>query len=134
MRLLAYTSLLHADRSPLGWLPNTWRTEKPPARVGGPYGLLRNGWYSENRSLPFPPPWLMARCWLRAQEGRIASGGARGLCGGRGGGTHDRKPERAGIYELAGDAAYTLTELAAVKPLFSPARISTYTDLAAGGF
>ena len=48
VKLIAYTSLLHADRSPLGLAEEHVATEKMLADAGIPYVLLRNGWYTEN--------------------------------------------------------------------------------------
>ncbi|MGQ7148459.1 hypothetical protein ACUOA8_59965, partial [Escherichia sp. SS-MK2] len=46
--VIAYTSLLHADTSPLGLADEHIETEKMLADSGIVYTLLRNGWYSEN--------------------------------------------------------------------------------------
>jgi uncharacterized protein YbjT (DUF2867 family) len=47
-KFIAYTSLLHADKSPLGLHVEHVETEKMLADSGIPYALLRNGWYTEN--------------------------------------------------------------------------------------
>ena len=46
--LIAYTSLLHADTSPLGLAAEHLETEALIKASGIPYVLLRNGWYTEN--------------------------------------------------------------------------------------
>lgn len=48
VKFIAYTSLLHADTSPLGLADEHIETEKMLADSGIVYTLLRNGWYSEN--------------------------------------------------------------------------------------
>ncbi len=48
VKFIAYTSLLHADKSPLGLADEHIETEKMPADSGIVYTLLRNGWYTEN--------------------------------------------------------------------------------------
>ena len=48
VKFIAYTSLLHADSSPLGLADEHIETEKMLADSGIVYTLLRNGWYSEN--------------------------------------------------------------------------------------
>ncbi|MWS31225.1 NAD(P)H-binding protein, partial [Escherichia coli] len=48
VKFIAYTSLLHADRSPLGLHVEHVETENTLAASGVPYALLRNGWYTEN--------------------------------------------------------------------------------------
>lgn len=48
VKFIAYTSLLHADKSPLGLHVEHVETENALAASGVPYALLRNGWYTEN--------------------------------------------------------------------------------------
>ena len=48
VKFIAYTSLLHADKSPLGLADEHIETEKMLADSGIVYTLLRNGWYTEN--------------------------------------------------------------------------------------
>lgn len=78
MKFIAYTSLLHADSSPLGLADEHIETEKMLADSGIVYTLLRNGWYTENylASAPaalehgvFTVPRAMAR--LPQQRGLI---------------------------------------------------------------
>ncbi|MFC1863770.1 NAD(P)H-binding protein, partial [Thermodesulfobacteriota bacterium] len=47
-KLLAYTSLLHADTSPLGLAVEHNETERLLRASGLPFVVLRNGWYTEN--------------------------------------------------------------------------------------
>ena len=47
VKFIAYTSLLHADSSPLGLADEHIETEKMLADSGIVYTLLRNGWYTE---------------------------------------------------------------------------------------
>ena len=47
VKFIAYTSLLHADKSPLGLADEHIETEKMLADSGIVYTLLRNGWYTE---------------------------------------------------------------------------------------
>lgn len=48
VKFIAYTSLLHADKSPLALADEHIETEKMLAESGIPHTLLRNGWYTEN--------------------------------------------------------------------------------------
>lgn len=60
VKFIAYTSLLHADRSPLALHVEHVDTEKMLADSGIAHALLRNGWYTETIS---PAPllrWCMA--------------------------------------------------------------------------
>lgn len=109
--LIAYTSLLHADRSPLALADEHKATEAYLAGSGVPFVLLRNGWYSENYLASVPAALAHDAFIGCAGEGRIASAAradyadaaAVVLTG----------AEQAGkVYELAGDEAYTLSELA----------------------
>ena len=52
---IAYTSLLHADTSPLGLAAEHIETEQMLADSGIAYALLRNGWYTENYLASAPP-------------------------------------------------------------------------------
>lgn len=55
VKFIAYTSLLHADTSPLGLAGEHIETEQMLADSGIPYALLRNGWYTENYLASAPP-------------------------------------------------------------------------------
>lgn len=48
VKFIAYTSLLHADKSPLGLHVEHVENRKCPGGLGVHYALLRNGWYTEN--------------------------------------------------------------------------------------
>jgi NAD(P)H dehydrogenase (quinone) len=111
--LIAYTSILHADKSPLFLAEEHRDTELALAEAGVPFVLLRNGWYTEVYTWRLPPALKHGVLMGAAGHGRIssaaradyASAAATVLAGG----------EHAGrIYELAGDASFTLTELVAV--------------------
>ena len=52
--LVVYTSLLHADHSPLNVAENHRRTEAMLAEAGVPFALLRNSWYTENLTISLP--------------------------------------------------------------------------------
>ncbi len=55
VKFIAYTSLLHADTSPLGLAAEHIETEQMLADSGIAYALLRNGWYTENYLASAPP-------------------------------------------------------------------------------
>jgi NAD(P)H dehydrogenase (quinone) len=48
VKLLAYTSILHGERSPLALAGEHVATEQALRASGVPFVLLRNGWYHEN--------------------------------------------------------------------------------------
>lgn len=112
VKFIAYTSLLHADTSPLGLADEHVATEKMLADSGIPYALLRNGWYTENYLASAPAALEHGVFIGAAGEGKIASAtradyaaAAARVIAGDG---HAGK-----VYELAGDHGWTLSELAA---------------------
>src|SRR5687767_13103261 len=48
VKWIVYTSILHADRSPIGLAEEHLATERELQASGIPFTLLRNGWYTEN--------------------------------------------------------------------------------------
>jgi NAD(P)H dehydrogenase (quinone) len=109
---IVYTSLLHADRSPLSLAAEHVETEAMLAASGIPHTLLRNGWYAENYAGAIPAALEHGALIGAAGTGRI-SGAARAdyaeaaavVLSGAG---HTGK-----TYELAADTAWTLADLAA---------------------
>ncbi|KAF0836404.1 NAD(P)H dehydrogenase (quinone) [Methylovorus glucosotrophus] len=110
--LLAYTSLLHADTSPLGLAAEHVATEQALKASGLPYAILRNGWYTENYTASIPPALQYGVLLGSAGDGKIASATRSDYAAAAA--AVLRTPNQAGkVYELAGDTAYTLTEFAA---------------------
>ncbi len=104
VKFIAYTSLLHADTSPLGLAAEHIETEQMLADSGIAYALLRNGWYTENYLASAPPALEHGVFIGAAGEGKIASAtradyaaAAARVIASEG---HEGK-----IYELAGDNA-----------------------------
>lgn len=112
VKFIAYTSLLHADKSPLGLHVEHVETEKMLAESGISYALLRNGWYTENYLASAPPALEHGVFIGAAGDGKIASAtradyaeaAARVIA---------QEGHAGKVYELAGDEAWTLSELAA---------------------
>lgn len=110
--LIAYTSLLHADRSPLFLAGEHTQTEAALERSGLPFALLRNGWYTENYLASIPPALQHGAFIGCAGQGRIASAARADYA--EAAAIVLTSPDQAGkVYELAGDSAYTLSEFAA---------------------
>ena len=112
VKRIVYTSLLHADVSPLNLADEHRTTEADLKASGVAHTVLRNGWYTENYTASIPPALAHNAFPGCAGDGRISSAprsdyadAAVVVLTSEG---HDGK-----IYELAGDDAYTLTELAA---------------------
>lgn len=73
VKFIAYTSLLHADKSPLGLADEHIETEKMLADSGIVYTLLRNGWYTENYLASAPAALEHGVFIGAAGDGKIAS-------------------------------------------------------------
>ncbi|HMN79017.1 MAG TPA: SDR family oxidoreductase [Burkholderiaceae bacterium] len=112
VKQLVYTSLLHADRSPLALAAEHRETEALIAATGLPHVLLRNGWYTENYLASVPAARQHGVFLGAAGGGRVASA------------TRTDYADAAAVVltqpvagnrvlELAGDGAYTLADLVA---------------------
>ncbi len=111
IKLLAYTSILHADSSPLMLAKEHQETEAILRDSGLPYILLRNGWYTENYTIGIPAALENGAIMGCAGSGKLSSASradyaaaAAAVLTGSG---------KAGeVYELAGDHAWSLSDLA----------------------
>ena len=112
VKFIAYTSLLHADKSPLGLHVEHVETEKMLADFAIPYALLRNGWYTENYLASAPPALEHGVFIGAAGEGKIASA-TRADYAAAAARVIAEEGHAGKVYELAGDEAWTLSELAA---------------------
>ncbi|MBJ9241208.1 SDR family oxidoreductase [Citrobacter braakii] len=112
VKFIAYTSLLHADRSPLGLADEHVATEKMLAQSGIAYALLRNGWYTENYLASAPAALEHGVFIGAAGEGKIASA-TRADYAAAAARVISEDGHAGKIYELAGDASWTLSQLAA---------------------
>ena len=112
VKRIVYTSLLHADTSPLNLADGHRATEAELKLSGIPITLLRNGWYTENYTASVPAALAGGAFLGSAGHGRISSA------------LRDEYAEAAvavlttdghggKTYELAGDEAYSLSDLAA---------------------
>ncbi|RJG08296.1 SDR family oxidoreductase [Massilia cavernae] len=110
--LIAYTSILHADVSPLPLAAEHKETEEMLQRSGVPFVLLRNGWYTENYIASVPAALQHGVVLGSAGEGRISSA-ARADYAAAAVEVLTRDGQAGRVYELAGDTAYSLTDFAA---------------------
>jgi NAD(P)H dehydrogenase (quinone) len=108
---IVYTSLLHADRSAISLAEEHRATEADLATSGIPFTILRNGWYTENYTGSVAGALAGGAFIGSAGDGEISSAAradfaeaAVTVLTGQG---HEGK-----VYELAGDEAYTLSDLA----------------------
>jgi NAD(P)H dehydrogenase (quinone) len=112
VKLLAYTSVLRCDTSLLGLAAEHKETEAFIRASGIPCTLLRNGWYTENYTAGIPGALARGAVHGCAGEGRIASA-ARVDYAEAAAIVLTAENQAGRVYELAGDTAYTLAELAA---------------------
>ena len=112
LKHVAYTSVLHADTSPLDLAEEHCATEADLRASGLPFTILRNGWYTENYTGSISGALAGGALMGSAGEGQISSAAradyaeaAVAVLTGEG---HQGK-----TYELAGDEAWTLSDLAA---------------------
>ena len=112
VKFIAYTSLLHADTSPLGLADEHVATEKMLADSGIPFALLRNGWYTENYLASAPAALEHSVFIGAAGEGKIASA-TRADYAAAAARVIAEDGHAGKVYELAGDHGWTLSELAA---------------------
>jgi NAD(P)H dehydrogenase (quinone) len=111
VKRIVYTSLLHADVSPMSLGVEHRATEAELKAAGIPHTILRNGWYTENHTASIGGALAGGvigsagngkfSCATRADYAEAAVTALVGT-------GHDGK-----TYELAGDHAYTLSDFAA---------------------
>lgn len=112
VKFIAYTSLLHADTSPLGLADEHVATEKMLAESGLDFALLRNGWYSENYLASAPAALEHGVFIGAAGDGKIAAA-TRADYAAAAARVISEEGHAGKIYELAGDEGWTLSQLAA---------------------
>ncbi|MBH1981997.1 MAG: SDR family oxidoreductase [Burkholderiales bacterium] len=129
--LLAYTSVLRADTSPLGLAAEHVITEAAIRASGLPYTFLRNGWYLENHTEHLAPVLEHGVVLGAAQNGRFSSAARADYAAAAAAVLTADKPQA--IYELAGDHGFTLAEYAAEVARQS-GKVIVYKDLPQADF
>ena len=126
--LLIYTSLVNAADSPLGMAAAHRETEALIAGSSLPSVVLRNGWYTENYTAQLPGAVERGVIAGTTGNGRIASAACADLAEAAAavllGEGHAGK-----VYELTGEQAWSLPELAAETTRQSGTEV-VYQDLA----
>lgn len=111
VKLLAYTSVLHADTSVLGLADEHRETEAAINASGVPFTLLRNGWYTENYAMGIGAALSLGAVYGCGSDGRISSASRADYA--EAAAVVLTSDHQAGkVYELAGDTSYTLSEFA----------------------
>ncbi|PMQ17276.1 SDR family oxidoreductase [Janthinobacterium sp. AD80] len=109
--LLAYTSVLRADTSPLGLAAEHVITEAAIRASSLPYSFLRNGWYLEDHTEHLAPVLEHGVVLGAAQDGRFSSATRADYAAAAAAVLTASQPQA--IYELAGDQGFTLAQYAA---------------------
>lgn len=112
VKWIVYTSLLHADTSTLSLAEEHLATEAALRDSGIPFTLLRNGWYTENYTGSIPGALAGGAFIGSAGTGRIAAA-ARADYADAAVAVLTSEGHESKTYELAGDEAWTLSDLAA---------------------
>lgn len=111
VKLLVYTSLLHADKSTSILAEEHNETEEAIKQSGLNYVILRNGWYTENYTDQVPQSVKNHQLIGSAQTGKISSAARSDFADAAVRALTQENPAQS-IYELAGDDYYTLSDLA----------------------
>lgn len=112
--LVAYTSLLHADTSPLGLAVEHVQTEQALQASGLPHALLRNGWYAENYTAGIAGALQHGVVLGSAGDGRLSLAARADYAEAAAIIMASDATQAGKVYELAGDHAITLTDFAAL--------------------
>ena len=112
VKWIVYTSLLHADKSTLSLAEEHLATEAALKASGISHTVLRNGWYTENYTGSVKGAVAAGAFIGSAGNGKIASA-ARADYAEAAVTVLTGEGQVGKVYELAGDEAYTLTDLAA---------------------
>jgi NAD(P)H dehydrogenase (quinone) len=134
VKLLAYTSILHADTNPMALAVEHRETEAHIRSSGLPFVRLRNGWYTENYTGNLAAAVQHGAVLGAARDGRISSAARADFAAAAAVVlASDAKSQAGKVYELAGDNAYTLPEYAAEIARQSGKRV-VYKDLPEGDY
>jgi NAD(P)H dehydrogenase (quinone) len=109
--LVAYTSILRADTSPLALAAEHKQTEEALRSSGLRHALLRNSWYFENYTEHLAPALEHGAIVGSAKDGRIAAAARADYADAAVAVLLAAAPKQ--VYELAGDAPFTMAQLAA---------------------
>lgn len=112
VELLAYTSIANADTTAMLLAGEHKATEAILRDSGVPFVLLRNGWYLENYTEQLPGTLAQGALAGSAGEGKV-SGAARLDYAHAAAAVLVAEGQAGKVYELGGDEAFTMADLAA---------------------
>jgi len=110
--LIAYTSLLKADTSPLLLAQEHKQTEAYFKDVLAPFVFLRNGWYTENYTDNVDSVLQMGAVAGAAKQGVFSTASRQDYADAAVAVLLSSQNQAGKIYELAGDTGFTLMEYA----------------------
>jgi NAD(P)H dehydrogenase (quinone) len=109
---IVYTSLLHAETSAIKALSGEHLDTEAALKASGlPFTILRNGWYTENYTASIPGA-IAGGAFLGCADGAKISSAARADYAEAAVAVLTGEGHKGKTYELAGDKAYTLSDLA----------------------
>lgn len=126
--LIAYTSILKADKSPILLAQEHVATEKLLASSGVPHVILRNGWYVENYTENMAPVLEHGAVIGAAGEGRVAAASRADYAAAAAAVLTSTEAQAGKIYELAADEDFSMTDYAAAIAKASGKAIA-YVDM-----
>lgn len=112
--LIAYTSLLKADTSPLLLAQEHKQTEAYFKDVSAPFVFLRNGWYTENYTDNVDSVLQMGAVAGAAKQGVLSTASRQDYADAAVAVLLSSQNQAGKIYELAGDTGFTLMEYASI--------------------
>lgn len=108
---IAYTSILRADTNPMMFAEEHKASEEVIRASGIPFTLLRNGWYTENYTEQLPQFLENGVILGSAGDGRV-SAATRADYAAAAAAVLTGDIDDGAVYELGGDDAFTMEELA----------------------
>jgi len=132
VELLAYTSIANAETTGMKLAAEHQATEAILKESGVPFVLLRNGWYLENYTEQLPGTLAQGALAGSAGNGKV-SGATRADYAHAAAAVLVADNQAGKVYELGGDDAFTMAELAAEITAASGQTIA-YNDLTAAEY
>ena len=129
VELLAYTSIANADTTAMLLADEHKATEALLRESGVPFVLLRNGWYLENYTDQLPGTLAQGAVAGSAGDGKV-SGASRADYAHAAAAVLVADDQAGKVYELGGDDAFSMADLAA-EISAATGRTISYNDLPA---
>jgi len=129
VELLAYTSIANADTTAMLLADEHKATEALLRESGVPFVLLRNGWYLENYTEQLPGTLAQGAVAGSAGDGKV-SGASRADYAHAAAAVLVADDQAGKVYELGGDDAFSMADLAA-EISAATGRTISYNDLPA---